>query len=73
MNIIDERSLPQITIFDELFIGDCFMDKDGDICIKTGEESCIYTTDNNNWDSYIMTGKEKVTPLDATLTVKKKN
>ena len=72
MNIIDERHIVQDTIFDELFVGDCFMDKEGDICIKTGEESCIYTPDGNNWDSYIMTGKEKVVPLDATLTIKKK-
>lgn len=72
MNIIDERSIQQNAIFGELFVGDCFMDEDGDIYIKTGEESCIYTTDHKSWDTLEMTGKEIVIPLNATLTIKKK-
>lgn len=72
MKIIDERGIVQDTIFDELFVGDCFVDEVGDICIKTGEETCIYTTDDKSWDSCIMTGKEKVIPLEATLTLRKK-
>ena len=72
MNIIDEREKLKQTIFDDLRVGDCFVDEIGDICIKTGEESCIYSTDYEGWDSCIMTGKEKVSLLDATLVIKRK-
>lgn len=72
MNIIDERNSVKQTVFDDLCIGDCFVDEIGDICIKTGVETCIYSTDDEGWDSCIMTGKEKVFLLDATLTIRKK-
>ena len=72
MNIVDERDKIKQTIFDDLRVGDCFVDEIGDICIKTGEESCIYSTDDESWDSCIMTGKEKVFRLEATLTIRKK-
>ena len=71
MNIVDERDKIRQTIFDDLRVGDCFVDEVGDICIKTGEESCIYSTDDESWDSCIMTGREKVTPLEVSLVIKR--
>ncbi len=55
--------------FGELSIGDCFLDKDGDLSIKTDHDSYIYTTDNEWWDKCMASSKEIVTPLEATLTV----
>lgn len=69
MKIIDERQEAKNTTFEDLCIGDCFMDEEGDICIKTGGKSCIYTVDSTGWNSAIMTGKEKVSLLEATLTI----
>ena len=73
MEIIDERENGKDITFDGLCIGDCFVDKEGDICIKTGEDSGIYTTNNRNWHSIRFDADDKVVPLDATLTIKKKN
>lgn len=70
MNIVDERDTAKQTVFDDLRVGDCFMDKDGDICIKTEQDSGIYTTDYRNWYPVRMDADEKVVPLEATLTIK---
>ena len=70
MNVVDERGNVKQTTFVDLCIGDCFMDKDGDICIKTDQDSGIYTTDNRNWYSVRMDADEKVVPLEATLIIK---
>lgn len=70
MNVVEERdNVKQIT-FDELCIGDCFRDKDGDICIKTEQDSGIYTVDNRTWYSVRMDADEKVVPLEASLIIK---
>ena len=72
MEIIDERDKGEHTTFNELCIGDCFMDKDGDLCIKTEVDSGIYTTNHRNWYSVRCDADDKVIPLEATLTIKKK-
>ena len=69
MKIIDKRQKATNTTFDDLCVGDCFIDEEGDICIKTGKESCIYTIDHKSWNTLEMQGKEKVILLEATLTV----
>lgn len=72
MNVVDERDNGEQITFDELCIGDCYIDKDGDLCIKTDEDTSIYTTDNRNWFNVRRDADEIVVPLEATLTIKKK-
>lgn len=72
MEIIDERDKGEHTFFNNLCIGDCFMDKDGDLCIKTGEDCSIYTATGKEWHSVMCDADDKVIPLEATLTIKKK-
>lgn len=71
MEIIDERDKGEHAFFSELCIGDCFIDKDGDLCIKTEEENAIYTNNNRSWYSVRMDADDKVIPLEATLTIRK--
>lgn len=43
MNVIDSRKDNiLIQTFGDLLIGNVYEDKDGDICIKTGKDCCIY-------------------------------
>ena len=72
MEVIDERDSGEHITFCDLCIGDCFIDKDGDICIKTEVDSGIYTTDNRHWYRVRLDADEKVIPLEATLTIRKK-
>lgn len=71
MNVVDERDSGEHITFCELCIGDCYMDKDGDLCIKTDEDSSIYTTNNRNWYSVGRDADEIVVPIEATLVLKK--
>lgn len=72
MEVVDERDSGEHTFFSDLCIGDCFIDKDGDLCIKTGEDCGIYTPNCKQWHGVRFDADDKVTPLEATLTIKKR-
>ena len=69
MKVVSNSTDFRQCVFGDLCIGDCFRDKDGDLSIKTDNDSYIYTTDNEYWDKCLAHSKEIVTPLEATLTV----
>lgn len=72
MTVIDRRVTPLTTTFDELNIGDAFQDDDGDICIKTDNNSAIYWT-CSRWASHTaFCGDELILPLEVTYTFERK-
>lgn len=72
MTVIDRRVTPLTTTFDELNIGDAFQDDDGDICIKTDNNSVIYWT-GNRWAFHTaFCGDEPILPLEVTYTFERK-
>lgn len=73
MELIDKRDIPQLnTTFDDLLIGDCYQDYDGNICIKTDHDRCMhYDADLAMWHSASENSDESVIPLKATFIVKR--
>ena len=68
MKVIDRRVTPLTHTFDELNIGDAFQDDDGDICIKTDNNSAIYWT-GSRWALHTaFCGDELILPLEVTYT-----
>lgn len=71
MVIIDNREqVKREYTFKDLRLGDCFLDQDGDVCIKFADDEYLVTVDGGRcWDTCIAEDNEKVIPLDATLTI----
>ena len=57
--------------FEDLCIGDCFLDEQGDLSIKTSDEGYIYSTDDNrNWSTCSVVSQGMIVkPLEATLII----
>lgn len=56
--------------FYELGIGDAYWDRNGTLCIKTSEGTCIYYSEaTGSWDSTTENANELVEPAKATLTI----
>ena len=59
-----------VTFFDDLSIGDVFFDPNRDLCIKTGHDTCIYLTAEDEWDIAFSSPSDIVTPIEADLVIK---
>ena len=69
MNVIDNRKDGiLVQTFGDLRIGDVYEDKDGDICIKTDKDRCIFL-DGEIWHSMGESEKEVVKLLSTNLEV----
>lgn len=73
MKIIDNRGqVKKEYTFEDLCVGDYFLDQDGDVSIKFSNDEYLSTMDEGkSWDTCIADGNDKVTPLDVTLTINK--
>ena len=72
MELIDKRGIPLTTKFKDLLIGDYYQDDDGNICIKTGYDRCIYyATELSGWRPGHDNLDESIIPLKATVTVER--
>ena len=71
MKLIDKRETKQTIPFDNLNIGDCYQDKDGYICIKTGFDRCMYLDDSGGWSTTSESRDAAIIPLKATITVER--
>lgn len=72
MELIDKRDIPLTTKFEDLLIGDCYQDDEGNICIKTGYDRCIYyNIEMSVWLSASENTNELIIPLKATITVER--
>lgn len=71
MKIVDKRKLSQRPLqFKDLCVGDCFLDQDGDVSIKTYVNKYIVAMDGGKyWGICEAEETEKVIPLDVTLTI----
>ena len=69
MKVVDNREEFKQYFFEDLNIGDCFIDGQGDLCIKTDYDSCIYTTDRENWDKCTMSPSDEIVPLETVLSI----
>ena len=71
MKIVDNREqVKKEYTFNDLYLGDCFLDQDGDVGIKFSDEEYLTTIDGGkSWDTCIANADEKVIPLDVTLTI----
>lgn len=70
MKVIDNRGLFSIT-FGELNIGVAFQNEEGDICIKTDDNSAIYWT-GGQWIPCHLHENGQVLPLEVTYTFESK-
>ena len=69
MNVIDNRKDGiLVQAFGDLCIGDVYEDKDGEICIKTDKDRCIYF-DGEIWLSIGESEKATVKLLSTNLEV----
>lgn len=71
MIIIDKREkVKKEYTFNDLCLGDCFLDQDGDVSIKFSDEEYLTTINSGkSWDTCTANADEKVIPLDVTLTI----
>lgn len=70
MEVIDKRSTPSTTTFEDLLIGDCYQDDGDNVCIKTNYDRCIYyDAIAGQWCSAGESLDSVVTPLKATITI----
>ena len=73
MDVKDKRVAREEGVpFEELSIGQVYEDRDGVLCIKTGngdfENNCIALS-GKEWESFRENPTNKVTPLTATLEI----
>lgn len=70
MKIIDKRQETKIITFEDLCLGDCFLNNEGDLGIKISEERYLYTVDNGeSWDWNSIARTNIVIPLETILTI----
>lgn len=70
LNVVDKRDHNKKTHrFCELDIGDCYLDDNGNVCIKTSNSTCIYFDENGGWDKCSENTDEPIVLLSATLTI----
>lgn len=71
MKIVHRLKETKEYTFEDLNIGDCFLDEQGDLSIKTREDEYIYATDDNQlWSVCTIVSKGMIVRLlDATLVI----
>ena len=72
MKIINKKTESQNQFtFKDLCIGECFLDQDGDLCIKTSETGCIVTVLDGEtcWIENAADLEDPVELLKATLLI----
>ena len=70
MTVIDKRTQRTNANFDEINLGETFIDEDGDICIKIDDSHALYYDFAGNiWDVITMYDSDKILLVQATLTI----
>ena len=71
MKLTDNRkNIKKNFTYADIPIGTCFEDTAGFICIKTDPfGGCLFYTSENNWDCAQQELDERVTVLNATITI----
>lgn len=74
MKLIDNRKTGKKVRFEELAIGDAYLDPDENICIKTsdtyeGDNCMFYVACNNTWEAETEYNYTEVTIIQITYTV----
>ena len=70
MKVVDKRKEKEEVTFKDLSVGQTYIDIDGHLAIKTNynkEDNCI--TFYHDWGVYTECPTDKVTPIEATLTI----
>jgi hypothetical protein len=73
MKIVDkrEKNKKEYT-FEDLYIGQYFLDQDGDVSIKTCDDEYLVTVgDSGDWDVAIANPTDKVRPIEVTLVIER--
>lgn len=72
MKLVDRRGIPLSTTFNDLLIGDCYQDDEGNICIKTSRDRCMYyDADECEWRTVGEDLDTPIIPLQATIIVER--
>ena len=74
MKVVDKRNIGKKTRFEDLDIGDAYIDDEGCVCIKTADEyeshNCIYYRDTvGEWIAECEYNYTEVMPIKVTLTI----
>lgn len=70
LTIVDNRADKSAMTFKDLKIGDCYQDGSEHICIKIGEQKCMYFIDDViGWAISPEDEWEEITPLEARLVI----
>lgn len=70
LRIVDKRTNKDAMTFADLKIGDCYQDSNENICIKVGEQKCMYFNDDaEEWEISPEDEWEDVIPLEASLVI----
>ena len=74
MKVIDNRKMGKKVRFENLEIGDGYLDEDGNICIKTSKDyesnNCMYYREGVGiWEADCEYNYTEVTPIKVTLTI----
>ena len=74
MKLIDKRTSGKKVRFEDLPIGDAYLDPDENICIKTSDtyesDNCMfYVTCNDTWEAETENSYTEVQPIKITYTV----
>lgn len=70
LRIVDKRTNKDAMTFGDLKIGDCYQDSNENICIKVGEQKCMYFNDDaEEWEISFEDECEDVIPLEARLVI----
>lgn len=74
MKIVDNRAENKKEYtFEDLYIGQYFLDQDGDVSIKTCDTEYLVTVggENPDWDVAIAKPTDKVRPIEVTLVIER--
>ena len=74
MKVIDNRKTRKKVRFEDLALGDAYLDEDENICIKTSEDyectNCMYyRTCSGTWVAECEYNYTEVTPIQITYTI----
>lgn len=74
MKVIDNRKIGAKIKFEDLPIGEAYLDEDDNVCIKTSEDynsvNCMYyKADYNEWESGCESRNLEVQPIKITYTI----
>jgi hypothetical protein len=73
MKVVDNRKNKEMKTVGELPLGMAYLDKDGILCVKTGDDGegycCCLAYVNDEWQCDEEYFDVKVTPITTTLTI----